>query len=172
MRARSVRLVTALMMIGLLTGCPNEEQQSDDERDAAIYEAVIEDVIERSGVELDGGEDLPVLFIESIGPDGILLPVQVEVVGKFEDRYEIRFIDHLDEAVEEELVELPVPEGSLLIGLGDLHVDGTAAVHCEIYLQADDVRGFGYTLARVGYLRWEVMGAPDETEPEGLVASS
>jgi hypothetical protein len=172
MKAWSVRLVAALVVIGLLTGCPNEDQKDDDERDAAIYESVIEDLIERSGVELDGGADLPVLFIEAIGPDGILLPVQVEVVGRFEDRYEIRFIDHLDEAVDEEFVELPVPEGSLLIGLGDLRVDGTAEVHSEIYLQVDDVRGFVYTLARVGYLRWEVMGAPDEAEPEGLVASS
>jgi hypothetical protein len=166
-----MRLTTALMVVGLLSGCTDGGEREDAERDAAIYRSVIVDVVERSGVDLDGGEDLPVLFLEALGPDGIPLGVQVEVVGHFVERYEIRFIDDLDEAVDEELPGLPVQEGSLLIGLGDLDVGRTTEVHCEIYLRADDVRGFGYTLVQVGDLRWEVVGSPVDAEPEGLVPS-
>ena len=165
-------LVTALAGLGLLAGCTADGDPDTTDRDAAIYLSVIVDLVDRSGVELDDEEELPVLFIEALGPEGIPLPVQVEVVGGFVEQYEIRFIDDLDEAVEAELPGQPVREGSLLIGLGDVDVAREAEVHSEIYLRADEIRGFGYTLVELGDLRWDVVDGPVDVEPEGLMARS
>lgn len=170
--ARWRRLATALVALGLISGCTDGGEAEETTRDAAIYRSVIVDVVDRSGVELDETEGLPVLFIESLSPDGIPLQVQVGVVGGLVEEYEIRFIDHLDEAVENDLPTVPVRAGSLLIGLGDIDIDGTAEVHSELYRQLDDVRGFSYTLTRIDDDRWDVVGSPLDVEPEGLVPKS
>ncbi len=159
----------ALVAFWLLAGCGNGDQPDETARDAAIYRSVLTDIVDRSGVEFDGDEDLPVLYIEALGPDGIPLEVQVEVVGAFVEQYEIRFIDAFEEAVDAELPDLPVPEGALLIGLGDIDVEVTAEVHSEVYLRIDEVRGFDYTLVDFGGQRWDIVGSPTETEAEGLV---
>lgn len=163
-----IRVATALVVFAFLAGCSNGDQTSDMTRDAAIYRSVIIDVVDRSGVDLQGEGDLPVLFVEALGPDGIPLEVQVELVSGFVEEYEIRFIDDFDEAVEAELPGLPVREGSLLIGLGDVDVEETAEVHSEVYLRTDDVRGFGYTLVDLGGLRWDIVGGPVDAEADGL----
>ncbi len=159
----------ALVALWLLAGCGGGDQPDHMDRDAAIYRAVLIDLVDRSGVELESMEDLPVLYIEALGPDGIPLEVQVEVVGGFVEQYEVRFIDTYEEAVDVELPGLPVPEGALLIGLGDIDVSTAAEVNGEFYLRADEARGYGYTLSIRDGHRWEIVGDPIETEAEGLV---
>ncbi len=160
-------LATAVAALGLLSGCVNETD--DSARDAAIYRSIILDVVDRSGIELDGAEQPPVLFVEALGPDDIPLRVQVDVIGVLLERYEIRFIDDRDEAVEIDLPGLPVRAGSLLIGLGGIDVDETAEVRTELYLRIDDVHGFGYTLRDAGDGHWDIVDSPVSIEPEGLV---
>ncbi len=163
------RRSVALIAVWLLTGCGNGDQPDEMARDAAIYRSVLTDIVDRSGVEFESDEDLPVLYIEALGPDGVPLEVQVEVVGSFVEEYEVRFIDTYEEAVDVELPGLPVPEGALLIGLGDIDVGVTAEVHSEFYLRLGQARGFGYTLASLDGRRWEIVSDPTETEAEGLV---
>lgn len=174
---RRLRLATAVVALGLLSGCVNGSETDDSARDAAIYRSVVLDVVDRSGIELDRAEQPPVLFIESLDADEIPLRVQVEVVGGLIEQYEIRFIDDRDEAVEIDLPGVPVRADSLLIGLGGIDVDETAQVrselhvqvHSELYVHIDDIRGFSYTLMEAGGAAWKVVGAPAEIEPEGLV---
>lgn len=161
----------ALALVGLLAACVNGDEADNTARDAAIYRSVILDVVERSGAELDE-ENLPVLFIEALGPDGIPLGVQVEVVGGFVEEFDIRFIDDFHEAVDAELPGLPVREGSLLIGLGDIDVEGTAEVHGEFYLDAEDITGLDYTLVGGGDVQWTILGGPVDVEAEGLKPTS
>lgn len=163
------RLATVLVAFGLLTGCANGGESDNTVRDAAIYRAVVVDLVDRSRADLEPSEDLPVLFIEALGVDGIPLQVQVEVVAGFVEQYEIRFIDQFDEAVEVDLPGQPVRPQSLLIGLGDIDVDETAEVHSELYLSVDDIRGFSYTLVGADDGQWDVVGEPVDIEPEGLV---
>ena len=166
------RLATALAVVWLLSGCTEGDETDDSARDAAIYRSVIVDLVDRSGVELESDEDLPLIYVEAIGPDGIPLAVQIEVVGGLVEQYEIRFIDHLDEAIEAELPGSPVRDGSLLIGLGDVDIDRLAEVHAEVYRRDDDIRGFGFTLEEVEELRWDVVDTPVDVEPDGLVPQS
>lgn len=167
-RTRAMRLAPVLALTGLLIGCVNSTEVDTTARDAAIYRSVIADVADRSGVEPDSSEDLPVLFIEAFDVDGIPLEVQVEVVTTLSDQYEIRFIDERDEAVATDLAEQPVRPNSILIGLGPIVLNGTAGVRSELYLSTDDVSAFRYTLTDGGG-GWPVVGAPEQIEPEGFV---
>jgi hypothetical protein len=164
-------LVTALAVVGVLIGCGSSTEVDDTVRDASIYRSVIVDVVGRSGVVLDGVEDMPVLFVESFDADGIALEVQVEVVSSFFEQYEIRFIDRRDEAVDIDLEGLPVRPNSLLIGLGPIVVDGSVDVRGELYLRADVVSAYRYTLARRDET-WPIVGVPEEVEPEGFASAS
>lgn len=161
-----------LVLLAILPGCSESRaRDGDSARDAAVYRAVILDVIVQSEAELDGAGDLPVLFIEALGADGIPLKVQIEVVAGFVDQFEIRFIDRRDEAIEIDLPRLPVRTGSLLIGLGPIVIDGSADVRAEIYSNTDEIQGYGYTLEDAGEGAWDVSGIPVPVEPEGLVSA-
>lgn len=162
-------LATALVVLSLLSGCANGGEPDHTVRDAAIYRSVVIDLVDRSQADLDPSDALPVLFIEALGANGIPLKVQVEIVAGFVDQYEIRFIDHRDEAIEVDLPGQPVRDQSLLVGLGDIDVDETAEVQSELYLSVDDVRGFSYTLVGEDDGQWEVVGEPVDVEPKGLV---
>lgn len=170
LRSRRLWLATAVAAVGVLCGCVNGSETDDSgARDAAIYRSVILDVVDRSGIELDGTEQPPVLFVEALGSEEIPLQVQVDVVGGFIEQYDIRFIDVRDEAVEIDLPGVPVRAGSLLIGLGEIDVDETAEVHTEVYVRIDDVQGFAYTLRDTGDGDWDVVDSPVAVEPEGPV---
>ncbi len=167
-----LRLAVAVVALGLLSGCVNGSEPDQTARDASIYRSVIIDVADGSGIAVDSAEDVPVLFIESIGPDQIPLPIQADIVASLVERYEIRFIDNQDEAVEVDLPGSPVRPGSLLIGLGPIDIEGTAEVRSELYLSVDEVDGFRYTLVAAADDVWNVAGSPEPIEPEGLVPRS
>ncbi|MDH4278217.1 MAG: hypothetical protein OEZ14_17610 [Acidimicrobiia bacterium] len=170
-RIHTLRLANALALAGVLIGCVNGTEVDDTARDAAVYRSVVADVVDRSGVDLDRSEDLPVVFIEAFDVAGIPLKVQVELVNSFIEQYEIRFIDHLDEAVVVDLAGLPVRPNSLLIGLGPIVDDGTVNVRSELYLSADAVSAYRYTLVDQDG-SWVTVGDPEEIEPEGFVSGS
>jgi hypothetical protein len=168
---QALRLTAILTAALVLIGCGDSPEVDNVARDAAIYRSVIADVVDRSGVDLDDSENLPVLFIEAFDADGIAIEVQVEIVNRFIEQYEIRFIDDHDEAIETDLVDLPVQANSLLIGLGPIVPGGTVDVRSELYLSADAISAFRYTLAG-GDDRWVTVGDPEEIEPEGFVSIS
>jgi hypothetical protein len=132
---------------------------------------VILDVVDRSGVDLDDTDDVPVVFIEAFDADGIALEVQVEVVNSLLEQYDIRFIDDREEAVAMDLEDLPVRANSLLIGLGPIVHVGNIDVRTEVYLSQDSIRAYRYTLAGSDD-RWAPAGAPEEIEPEGFVPAT
>lgn len=170
-RSHLASLAAVLAVVGILSSCGRSTEVDDTTRNAEVYRSVIVDVVDRSGVVFDAVEDLPVLFIEAFDADGIALEVQVQVVSSFLEEYEIRFIDQRDEAVEIDLEGLPVRENSLLIGLGPIVVDGGVDVRGELYLSAEAVSAYRYTLARKNDT-WPIVGVPEEVEPEGFVSIS
>lgn len=168
------RLAAAGLGLVGLVGCGNEDPDDDTLRDAEIYSSIVDDLANRSGMQ-PAADDLPVLFIEALDPDGISLTVQVEVVAELIEEYEVRFIDDRVEAIEVDLPGQPVRADSLLIGLGPIAVDGSPAaaeVRGELYLAEDDVSAYRYTVAAAPN-GWEVAGeGPEPIDPEGFVPSS
>lgn len=160
-----------ILLIGcsFLIGCTTGPSVDTTARDASIYEAVIIDLGERSGRSLDRDDgEAPVVFIETLGSDAIALETQVEVVAQLAETYEIRFIDDLDEAVEIDVEGWPVRSNSLLIGLGPIQVDDETEVRGEVYLRADDVRAFRYSLEARSDDTWTLARPPEKAEPEGF----
>lgn len=154
----------------LVSACGESANPDSAERSATIYGAVIEDLADDvvgSGTE---NEDLPIVFVEALNPDGIELEVQVEVIASLAEIYDVRFIDDIDEAVDVDLDHRPVREGSALVGLGAIVVDGTADVRGEVYSQTDQVLAFRYSLRPVGDGTWAIAGTPESVEPEGFVS--
>lgn len=170
-RTSALRLAILFALAGVLSGCANNTKVDNTPRNAAIYRSVIADAVDRSGVNLDDSEDLPVVFIEAFDQNGIALEVQVEVVNGFIEQYEIRFIDDRDEAMAVDLAGLPVRTNSLLIGLGPIVLDGTVNVRTELYLSADDVSAYRYTLTGSND-RWVTVSPPEEIDAEGFVPVS
>jgi hypothetical protein len=155
-----------------LSACTSASVPADTTaRDTAIYRVVILDAVDRSGVEFDQSTEVPPLFIEALGAEGIALEVQIEVVSAFVELFEVRFIDRRDEAIEVDLPGLPVRSGSLLIGLGPIVVDEVTDVRVELYVDQEEIRGYGYTMVADGKGEWTTAGSPTPIEPEGLVSA-
>ena len=170
---RAVRLASAIALLGLAAGCSSRAEVPTAVRDASIYQSVINDLVDQSGVDLDDSGEMPVVFIESFEPDEMPLEVQVEVIAGFVERYEIRFIDDRDEAVEIDEAGEPVRAGSLLIGLGPIVLDGAAELRGELYLSTEEVRAYRYRLSAASDESWSVTaGSPEAIEPVGFVRAS
>ncbi len=163
-----VAAVVALAVV--LSGCTSSTEVETIAPNAAVYGLVIVDVIDRSGVELDSSDALPMVFVEAFDTDGIALDVQVDVINDLIEQYEIRFIDEHEEAIAVDLAGLPVRENSLLIGLGPLVHDDNIDIRIEVYQSMDAIRAYRYTLAG-SEDRWDFVGVPEEIEPEGFVAA-
>jgi len=166
----ATRLAVLFALANVLTGCTGSTEVDNTARNAAVYQSVILDVVDQSGVELDSTEELPTLFIEAFDADGIALQVQVEVVNNLIEHYDVRFIDDREEAIAMELADLPVRENSLLIGLGPLVHNGFIDIRTELYLSLNTVSAYRYTLAGSDDL-WAPVGVPEKIEPEGFVSA-
>ena len=151
----------------VLAGCAGEVASQDD-RESDIYAVALAWIVSRPGVA-DAEEDRPV-YIEHLGPDGIPLDVQVELIEHFDAaEVELRFVDARAEAVDETIDEMPVRDGSVLVGLGPISDDQPTELRAELYRDLDDITAFRFTLRRVGE-EWELAEAPEIVDPEGLVA--
>ncbi len=162
------RSATAVAIVALVrTGCAGEVASQDD-RESDIYAEALAWIVKRPGVA-DTDESQPI-YIEHLGPDGIPLDVQVELIEHFDaDDIELRFVDGRSEAVDETLDEMPVRDGSVLVGLGPISDDQPTELRAELYRDLDDVTAFRFTLRRRDG-EWELAEAPEVVDPEGLVA--
>lgn len=177
-RTCSVRRLLCLFIVSAaVVGCTDGEPSVEVAVDGSIYETVIADLVDRAGHEFqDDGEQLPVIYVETLGSEIISLETQVDVVSRFEERYEIRFIDSLEEAIDVDLDDRPVQPNSLLVGLGPVIADGSSAlgaaeVRGELYLDAGDQRAYRYVLDPQPSDVWVIVGSPETVEPEGFVVS-
>ena len=150
-----------------MVGCGGDAGEDQTVRDAAVYRSVISDLVDRSAVVLDDSEQLPVLFVEGLASD-VPLELQVEVIADFAQRYEIRFIDELEEAIEADTTGRPVRSNSLLIGLGPIVGDTTASLRGELYLRDGKAKAYGYRLRASGDGNWAIVGDPEPIVPEGF----
>ena len=168
-RVRSVHTVLAITLCAaLVVSCGSDPDEAVNPV-AETYILVIDWVLAEPQFALEVEPDeLPVVFVESLGPADIELVVQVAVVGHFIDTADIHFIDSRIEALEE-IEGAPVRDSGLLLGLGGVAVDGSADVRGEIYRTPESIVGYHFPIDRTG--RKPVMTQPPtQVEPEGLVA--
>ena len=168
-RATLVRAVVAILLCGLgLAGC-GDDDRSGDSRAASAYIAVVEWVLAEPEFAFDPTlDEIPPVFVESLGPGEIDLDVQVEIIRHFEPDIDIRFIDTRTEALDESKVGAPVRDGGLLLGLGPVPAQAPIDVRGEVYQTLDRVFGYRFQVAQSGQTM-VLIGPPEEVEPEGLV---
>ena len=154
-----------------MAACPSTGEDDPNERAAAIYLKVINDIANDAQVEPEDPDGLASLFIEAFDPEGIALEVQVEIVADFVDRYDVRFIDDRVEATDIEMPGAPVRPFSLLVGVGPIVGEATVDVRAERYFTDTDIDAYRYTLAEGTGGRWSIEGTPEPIEPEGFAVS-
>lgn len=161
------RIGAIVLCAALLAGC-GADSDSGDSLVAEAYIVVLDWVLAATESAPDpASDDLPLVFVESLGPGEIDLGVQVEIVGHFEEDVDIRFIDIRTEALDES-DGAPVRDGGLLVGLGAVPLTGPLDIRGEIYRTADSVVGYRFRLDRSGETP-VLIKPPEQVEPEGLV---
>lgn len=160
--------VLAAAVLLPLTGCTSGNVADHAARDAEIYENVIIELSDQFRVTDPIEDREPVLYLESFAADGVSLETQVAITAAFLDVYDVRFIDEREEAVDDDVAELPVRRGGVLVGLGPIVENETVTVRAELYFDSGDMRGFLYTLVKP-LDRWETVGFPEPVTPQGFV---
>ena len=164
-------LAGALLLV-FATACQASSTPSDStERTAAAYSVIIDDLLRRQPIEPAEGSELPVVYIEAFSDEGISLEVQVLVVANLAEQLEIRFIDDVAEATDQDLETHPVKSGSVLIGVGPVP-EAPVEIQVEWYNDRETVTAYRYALTARGESEWVVEGEPVSTEPVGFVESS
>ncbi len=172
-------LVSGLVVVW--AGACSDPADDRSDRDAAVYAAAIGEVITVHAIPPEDPEAVPVIYVESFDTGAIDLEVQVAVVARFLDRYDIRFIDDLGEVVDPDLENAPVRDDLLLVGLGAITpgaTDREVGVRAEVYRSLDDIDAYRMTIVfdRAATTeepeQWTVEGTPEPVEPEGFVPTS
>lgn len=165
-RATAIGLALAVGAV-TLAGCGDGD---DDARpgQADAYTVVLDWLLARpeAGFGDDCGDE--VVFVEGLGPDGIPLDVQVQLIDHYTDEVELRFIDSREEAVDEAEETQPVHDDCVLVGLGIVPDGSVIEVRGELYQRRDHVLGFRFDLVTGGQ-RWNMVEDPTPVDAEGLV---
>lgn len=139
--------------------CGNGTTSADDphRRNVDIYTEVIPAVAtyQRPDLAAEDSLDVVVYVVEREGV-AISLEVQIDVVNALAEWAEIRFIDELDEAIDNSEPHQPVRANSVLVGLGAIP-DGPTSVTmmADRYEYADELIAFELELNRRGG-EWEL----------------
>lgn len=166
-RMRGVRRVVAIIVCAALVAACGPTPDKDESQLADAYILVLEWVLAVPDYAPNPEPDeLPLVFIESLSIDAIEFGVQVDIVGYFEERVDVRFIDIRAEALEE-IEGAPVRDGGILLGLGDMSIAEPRAIRGEVYQTADRISGYRF---RVDFDGETAMfaEAPEPVEPEVL----
>lgn len=144
----SLRGVGACLMLAVvLAAC---DGQGDENGDVAVE--VVTAVVREVVAGLPAGEDpdaRPVLYVLSIGEDGISAAVQADVVETLVDDVDVRFADERSETLDGGEPGEPVHDGGVLVAVGDIpDSGGEVDVVVEIYRDADDQSRVVYSFAR------------------------
>jgi hypothetical protein len=161
-----------LLSVAAVASCGSEadDPATGDRRTAAVYESILDWMLdEEPGISIDQNPEW-VLFVGSRSEGQIDLDVQVAVVEALEPRIFVRFIDERSEAVDVDSENEPVRDRGLLVGLGAVAEQGESVeVYADRYRRAGDVEAWLVTVRRAETM-WEIVGSPLPTDVRPLPA--
>lgn len=133
----------AVVTFGASCDDPTDDEMS---REAQIYLATVSEVIAEQ-VPVSADDELPVVYVVSVGESDIDAPVQAEVAGELREQADVRFADERSEAVEEDEEGMPVRDEGMLVAIGEVPAEGQPIdVEVEVYRSAEDSSHFVLTL--------------------------
>lgn len=106
------------------------------EPDADAYHAALATVLD--GAPPAEGEDRPVVYLVPLD-DGIGIETQAAVIESFVDAYDVRFVDDLGAAVDQEDPVRPPRDDAMVLGLGSIDREPPHLVRLERYRSVDDI---------------------------------
>ena len=130
---------------------------------AAGYSAVIDDFL--PPVPPDGSR--PLVFVARLGEDPFPLEDQVVMISAVEESYDLRFVDDITAAVDDEDPDAPTRDDGLLLGIGTISTAVPHVVRVEVYRAAGLIDAYKVTLT-VRDDVWRV-DTSDPVDPEVLL---
>lgn len=160
--------------LGVLASCTSESAPDGPDRSVQIYAAVLTWLLEHEAPVAPGPSEereRPLVYVDHLGPEQLDLQVQIELVSRFDEEYELRFIDATSEALDSERINAPVRQDRLLIGLGPVPDTFPFSVRAEVYRNARDIDAYRFEVVRwTG--EWVLGEEPEVVEPEGFITTS
>ena len=147
-------------------GCSGSAADGESSRDAAVVEAVIRTLVDGMPTEPDVK---PVVYV--VGVDGAAIPIDVQaaVAAALVDELEVRFADDREEAILDDVEEMPVRDDGMLIAIGSVPPEGNEVdVAVERYVDEGDHAEMLFSLRRRNQ-QWAVQStvvAAEVTVPE------
>jgi hypothetical protein len=145
-----------------MSGCGGEDPGVEPVG-AAAYTAVIDELL--PPVPVDGSR--PIVYIARLGEDPFALEDQIEMIAAVEQSYDLRFVDDMTAAVDNEDADAPPRDDGHLFGIGTISAIVPHVVRVEVYRAAGVVEAHRLTLS----LRDDVwrVDTSEPVEPEVLV---
>ena len=156
------RSVLALVTLAIVPSCGSDENRVDPV-EAAGYTAVIDAFL--PPVPPDGSR--PVGYVTRLSEEPFALEDQVAMIAAIEENYDLRFVDDIAAAIDDEDPDAPPRDDGLLLGIGVISTAPPHVVRVEIYLSAGLVDAHKVTLT-VRDDVWRVETS-EPVEPEVLV---
>lgn len=113
-------------------------------------------------------DELPVVYVVPVNGEALALDVQVEVIETLAEVGDVRFVDDVGAAVDEDSSDQPPRDEGMLVGLGRFSATAPYMVRVELYRGVDRVDGRLLTVRNEGDT-WVVIES-ETVEPEVLVA--
>ena len=145
-----------LLVVGLaaLAGCVGDD--GVEQVGAAGYTAVIDEF--SPPVPADGSR--PVVYVARLSEDPFALEDQVAMIASAEESHDLRFVDDIVAAIDDEDSAAPPRDDGLLFAIGTITTAIPHVVRVEVYRAAGRVDAYKVTLT-VSDDVWQV----DTTEP-------
>lgn len=109
----------------------------------------------------------PVVYVARLGEEPFALEDQVAMIASVEDSHDLRFVDDVEAAVDDEHSDAPPRDDGLLIGVGTISIAVPHVVRVEVYNAAGDIEAHKVTLT-VRNDVWRV-DTSEPIDPEVLV---
>lgn len=149
------RSLLALVALVFFSGCGGSDDIADPVG-ADAYMAVISEFL--PPVPSDGSR--PVVYVVGLGENPFALEDQVAMIEAVEESHDLRFVDDVTAAIDDEDADAPPRDGGVLLGVGTISATVPHVVRVEVYAAADPVDAHKVTLT----IRDDVWRV-DSTEP-------
>ena len=97
--------------------------------------------------EVPAGGTRPVVYIARLGDEPFALEDQVAMIDVVAETHDLRFVDDVDAAVDDDDSDAPPRDDGLLIGIGTIPVSAPHVVRVEVYTTAGRIDAHKVTLS-------------------------
>lgn len=159
----SALLATAIVSVA---ACGSADVTGDDVEPVGVagYSAVIADFLPPAPTD---DERRPVVYVVRLNAEQFRLEDQVAMIEQIEEQYDLRFVDDVDAAVDDEDAEATTRDDGMLLGIGTISAVAPHVVRVEVHDGTGPVEALKVTLSFRDDV-WRV-DTSEPVEPEVLV---